>query len=192
VAALAAAVRQLPPRCGPVRLAAVDGHAGSGKTTFAARLSAELDEAPVLHLDDLSRHEDFFGWPERLREQVLEPLRHGRTARPRVYDWERRDFTSRAPAVLPPCPVVLVEGVGAGRRALRPYLSCLVWMDMPAQQAWERGLRRDGAALRDFWTQWRRAESAHFRRDPSDPYANFLVREGPGGYEVHTGPLGIT
>ncbi|MFD0459286.1 NACHT domain-containing protein [Streptomyces violaceoruber] len=28
------------PSCGPVRLIAVDGHAGSGKSTFAGRLAA--------------------------------------------------------------------------------------------------------------------------------------------------------
>lgn len=190
VSALATSVRALPPRCGPVRLAAVDGHAGSGKTTFAARLAAELGDVPVLHLDDLACHEDFFGWPERLRDQVLAPLCRGRIARAQAYDWVRGDFTSRAPATVPPEPVVLVEGVGSGRRALRPYLSCLVWMDVPAPEAWRRGLRRDGAALRGFWDAWTRAESAHFRGDPSFPYAHYLVRAGRRGYEVHAGPVG--
>ncbi|MGW1281768.1 hypothetical protein ACWD4V_33060, partial [Streptomyces tsukubensis] len=33
------------PSCGPVRLIAVDGHAGSGKTTFTARLADALARA---------------------------------------------------------------------------------------------------------------------------------------------------
>ena len=49
---LAARVRAVPPRLGPVRLVAVDGGAGSGKTSFAARLAAALDGVPVLHTDD--------------------------------------------------------------------------------------------------------------------------------------------
>ena len=114
---LASRLGRLEARCGPVRLVAVDGHAGSGKSTFAARLAEALDDAPVLHLDDLASHDALFEWTARFRTTVAEPLSEGRTARFRGYDWRRRAFL-RASA-LPPRPVVLVEGVGAGRRALR-------------------------------------------------------------------------
>ena len=50
-----------PARLGPVRLVAIDGPAGSGKTTLAGALSDELvgrgAKAAVLHLDDL-----YDGW----------------------------------------------------------------------------------------------------------------------------------
>lgn len=82
----------LPPSCGPVRLVAVDGHAGSGKSTFADRLAAALGGAPVLHLDDLATHEELFGWTGRLREQVLLPLARGGNARYAPYDWTERRF----------------------------------------------------------------------------------------------------
>lgn len=49
---LADRVRAAPARAGGTRVVAVDGPAGSGKSTFAARLSAALG-APVVHLDDL-------------------------------------------------------------------------------------------------------------------------------------------
>ncbi|MEV7770443.1 AAA family ATPase [Kitasatospora sp. NPDC086791] len=167
--ALAAELRALPPSCGPVRLVAVDGHAGSGKTTFAGRLAAALGGAPVVHLDDLATHEQLFGWTGRLREQVLEPLAAGRDATYRVYDWTLRRFagTARVPAA----PVVLVEGVGAGRRAVRPWLARVVWMELDAEAARRRGEERDGPDLAEFWTGWARAESAHFAADPSRPYA---------------------
>ncbi|KOG76565.1 hypothetical protein ADK38_39775, partial [Streptomyces varsoviensis] len=77
--ALVRRLEALPPSLGPVRLVAVDGHAGSGKTTFAGRLSAALGGAPVLHLDDLATHEELFAWTGRLREQVLDPLGRGET-----------------------------------------------------------------------------------------------------------------
>ncbi|MFJ9609435.1 uridine kinase [Kitasatospora sp. NPDC101176] len=167
--ALAAELRALPPSCGPVRLVAVDGHAGSGKTTFAGRLSAALDGAPVVHLDDLATHAEPFGWTERLREQVLEPLAAGRGAAYRVYDWTLRRFDGTAP--VPAAPVVLVEGVGAGRRAVRPWLARVIWMELDAGAARLRGERRDGPELADFWADWARAESAHFAADPSRPHA---------------------
>ena len=47
-------LRRLPPSCGPVRLVGVDGHAGSGKSTFAGQLAEALGGAPVLHLDDIA------------------------------------------------------------------------------------------------------------------------------------------
>ncbi len=107
-----------PPSCGPVRLVAVDGHAGSGKSTLAGRLAPLLGDAPVLHLDDVAAHGEFFDWTDRLAEQVLTPLGHGSPARFDVYDWQRCTFTRTD--VLPPAPVVLVEGVGAGRRRAAP------------------------------------------------------------------------
>ncbi|PLW74452.1 hypothetical protein C0036_01815, partial [Streptomyces sp. DJ] len=65
----------LAPSCGPVRLVAVDGHAGSGKSTFAARLADALGPGtPVVRLDDLATHREPFGWAGRLRARVLEPL----------------------------------------------------------------------------------------------------------------------
>ncbi|MEU9040879.1 hypothetical protein AB0D63_04180 [Kitasatospora sp. NPDC048343] len=169
MSALAAELRALPPSCGPVRLVAVDGHAGSGKTTFAGRLAAALGGAPVVHLDDLATHEELFGWTGRLREQVLEPLSAGRDAAYRVYDWSLRRFAGTAE--VPVAPVVLVEGVGAGRRAVRPWLARVVWMELDADAARRRGEERDGPDLAEFWAGWARAESAHFAADPSRPYA---------------------
>ncbi|MFC5724345.1 uridine kinase [Streptomyces gamaensis] len=186
VAALALRLRALPPSLGPVRLVAVDGHAGSGKTTFSARLAAALGGAPVLHLDDLATHEELFAWPERLRAQVLEPLARGESARYRVYDWVARCFAEER--VLPAAPVVLVEGVGAGRRALRPRLACLLWMELPYEHSWERGQLRDGAGLSEFWNGWKLAEREHFAADPTRPYAEFLILQREEGYEVLPGP----
>ncbi|WP_257231273.1 uridine kinase [Streptomyces sp. UH6] len=177
---------RLPPSCGPVRLIGVDGHAGSGKTTFAARLAEALGGAPVLHLDDIATHRELFSWTARFASEVLEPLREGRTARYAPYDWSARRFG--APRPLPPAPAVVVEGVGAGRRALRPSLTRLIWMDVPAEEAWRRGRRRDGEEQRAFWDRWEAAERAHFARDPSRPHAHLLVRGPASGYELSEGP----
>ncbi|MBA2812659.1 hypothetical protein E0500_036410 [Streptomyces sp. KM273126] len=188
--ALAARLRRLPPSCGPVRLIGIDGHAGSGKTTFAGRLAAALDDAPVLHLDDIATHEELFDWTGRLLTQVIEPFGRGDTARYLPYDWRARSFG--APRPLPPAPVVLVEGVGAGRRALRPYLARLLWLEVGNEEAWTRGRSRDGEEQREFWAGWVAAERRHFAEDPSRPYADLLVRQRPEGYEVLPGPAGTS
>ncbi|MBT2412275.1 hypothetical protein J7I94_17130 [Streptomyces sp. ISL-12] len=189
--ALASRLRRLPPSCGPVRLIGVDGHAGSGKSTFAGRLARALGGAPVLHLDDIASHEELFDWTGRLLEQVIEPFSRGGTARYTPYDWRARRFGP--PRALPPAPVVLMEGVGAGRRALRPWLAALLWLELPPEEAWARGRARDGEEQREFWDGWVPAEREHFRRDPSRPHANLLVRSGQKeqeGYEVLAGPAG--
>jgi hypothetical protein len=93
-----------------------------------------------------------------------------------------------APRALPAAPVVVVEGVGAGRRALRPHLARLLWMERGPQESWMRGRRRDGPELSGFWDGWTVAENRHFADDPSRPFADTLVRELPEGYEWLPGP----
>ncbi|MFD9337458.1 uridine kinase [Streptomyces sp. NPDC060028] len=190
---LASALAALPPSLGPVRLIGIDGHAGSGKSTFAARLAGALGGAPVLHLDDVATHQELFGWAERLRAQVLEPLAAGRAAHWAPYDWVERRFGPER--VLEPAAVLLVEGVGAGRRVLRPHLARLLWMELPRVTSWGRGRNRDGRELSDFWDGWERAELAHFSDDPSRPFADALVRQSGTGYEWTCGtavPPGTT
>lgn len=182
---LARELRALPPSCGPVRLIAVDGHAGSGKSTFARHLAEALGGAPVLHLDDVASHAGLFDWTDRFREQVLAPLAAGRAAHWEPYDWVERRFGP--PRVQEPVELLLIEGVGAGRRALRPYLAGLLWMETPRADSWERGRRRDGSALAGFWDGWERAEAEHFARDPSRPFADTLVRQSGTGYEWTSG-----
>ncbi|OEJ27899.1 hypothetical protein AR457_28935 [Streptomyces agglomeratus] len=182
---LARSLLALPPSCGPVRLIAVDGHAGSGKSTFAGRLAAALGGAPVLHLDDLATHDELFEWTGRLREQVTGPLSRGECARYAPYDWTLRRFGPARP--LEPAPVVLIEGVGAGRAAVRPDLARLLWMDLGARESWARGRHRDGPAQAGFWDGWTAAETRHFATDPSRPYADLLVRQCLKGYEWREG-----
>ncbi|WP_406348897.1 hypothetical protein OHA44_32100 [Streptomyces sp. NBC_00144] len=183
---LAAAIRARPVSCGPVRLIAVDGHAGSGKSTFSATLAEALGGVPVLHLDDLATHQELFDWTGRLDAQVIGPFTRGEAARYAPYDWTLRRFGPER--TIDATDVVIVEGVGAGRRALRPYLAQLLWMDRGAAASWARGRHRDGPALTDFWDGWTAAEARHFAGDPSRPFADLLVRECYKGYEWFRAP----
>ncbi|MFI5681046.1 uridine kinase family protein [Streptomyces cellulosae] len=185
---LATRLRRLPPSCGPVRLIGIDGHAGSGKSTFAGRLARALAGAPVLRLDDIAHHEGLFDWTERLEAEVIAPLSRGEAAHYTPYDWHTRRFGPPRP--LPTAPVVLVEGVGAGRRALRPHLAHLLWMEVPREEAWARGQARDGEEQREFWAGWIQAERQHFSEDPSRPFADLLVHQREKGYELLPGPAG--
>lgn len=173
---LAADVLAGPARLGPVRLVAVDGPAGAGKSTFAARLAAVLGTAgATVHMDDL-----FAGWHDlpgcwpRVEEWVLAPLRAGRPGRMRRFDWPAGRFGDRWYDV-PVTDVLVLEGVGSGRRAAAPDLSALVYVDAPWPVRLRRGLDRDGEALREEWLRWHEAEDAHLAAEGTRARADVVV-----------------
>ena len=162
-AELASRARASKPRLGGVRLVAVDGPAGSGKTTLAAALADE--GATVLHLDDL--YEGWAGlegslWP-RLSAQVLEPLRRGVPGRYQRYDWPTGAFAEWVDVPVP--GLLVLEGCGSAPRAVDPLAVLRVWVEAPAALRLERGLARDGADARENWVAWMADEAAHFARE---------------------------
>ncbi|MDQ1667288.1 MAG: hypothetical protein QOH75_3319 [Actinomycetota bacterium] len=172
---LAARVRQSPPRLGDVRLIVVDGPAGSGKTTFAARLASVLGNAPVVHMDDL-----YEGWDglhaglwQRLESQLLGPLRNGRPARYQVFDWAAGRFAQWVE--VPPAAALVLEGVGAAALPVDSSAVLRVWVEAPEELRLARGLARDGEALRDEWVRWTALEAAHFAADDTRGRADLVV-----------------
>lgn len=125
-------------------LVAIDGGAGSGKSTFARRLQDALGtgiDCSVVHLDHffrtrrergstLARVEDT-DW-RRLRDEVIRPLRAGRSARFQWYDWPR-DRLHRWQTVRP-AGVVIVDGVSALRRELAGCFDLAVWLSCPREK----------------------------------------------------------
>ena len=183
-AELAALVLSRSPRLGPVRLVAIDGPSGAGKTSFADRLARELG-APVVHTDDLlDGWDDQFTFWTRLEEQVLDPLRHGRPAVYKRYLWHRGRFGGK-PVTVQPAPVVLLEGVTSARRVIRPELSLAVFVLAPTDLRLARVLARDGGddvAFRAYLERWRSAEDRHFADDRTAAAADVVVdgsQQGP-------------
>ena len=176
-AVLAAAVRRLPPRLGAVRLVAVDGPSGAGKTSFAGRLAGELG-APVVHTDDLlDGWDDQFTFWARLEAQVLQPLRRGRPGSYQRYLWHRGTFGGR-PVTVPPSDAVVVEGVSSARRAIRPELSLAVFVTAPDDLRLRRALGRDGGdgvAFQAYLERWRAREDRHFAADGTAAHADLIV-----------------
>ncbi|GGQ78173.1 uridine kinase family protein [Couchioplanes azureus] len=182
--ALAARILATEPRLGSVRLVAVDGPSGAGKSWFAGRL-AQAAGIPVVHTDDLlDGWDDQFTFWARLEEQVLEPLRHGRSARYLRYSWERQCF-SGSPVVVEPAAAVLVEGVSSARRAIRPELSFSVFVTAPADLRWRRALARDGrddVAFRAYLERWRAAEDEHFAAEGTAAQVDLVVDGAAEGF----------
>jgi len=174
---LAREIWRKPPSLGGTRLIAVDGPSGAGKTTFALRLAKQLD-APVVHTDDLlDGWDDQFTFWERLERQVLGPLRRGETATYQRYQWHLGKFAG-PPLIVDPAPAVLLEGVSAARREIRPELSLAVFVVAPPELRWRRALARDGddsVAFRAYLGRWRAAEDRHFAEDGTAEAADLIV-----------------
>ena len=176
-AQLGAYVKGLEPRLGDVRLIAVDGPSGAGKTRFAMRLAKQID-APVVHTDDLlDGWEGQFTFWGRLEERVLGPLRRGETASYQRYRWDRGAFDP-VPVRLDPAPVVILEGVSAARRGIRPELSLIVFVEAPPDLRFSRAVARDGddsLAFRAYLERWHSAENRHFADDRTKEHADLVV-----------------
>ena len=165
--------RRGAPKAGRTCVVAIDGRSGSGKTSLAAGLGAELG-APVVTLEDL-----YGGWDglergvDLLVSEVLEPLNAGRAARVPRYDWVAAAWGS--PWVLEPPGVLIVEGVGAGARRAAAYESVLVWMEVPASVRKKRALDRDGETFAPHWDTWAAQEDAMLARERTRDRADLVI-----------------
>jgi uridine kinase len=180
---LAARVLAGEPRLGPVRFVAVDGPAGSGKTTFAARLARSLRNAGAvvaeIHTDDL-----LDGWADivtfwpRLHTHVLVPLSRGEAVRHPSYDWHRGRFRDEW-RLVPVPDVLIVEGVTSARAAARPYLRLSIFVTANRDLRLARGIARDGKTLHAQWSRWMTEEERHFASDGTCRHADIVVDGAP-------------
>jgi len=155
-----------PARLGAVRMVAVDGPSGSGKSMFADLLLAELPEAVLVRTDDFATWADPVAWWPRLVDGVLTPLSQGRPGSYRRTEWRAgRPYPGREVFVRVP-GVLLVEGVSSGRRSVRPRLSYLVWCELPdPAERLARAVARDGEQSREPLLAWQSFEAGWFAVD---------------------------
>ena len=172
---LAAHVLAQPARLGSVRLVCIDGPAGSGKTTFAGRLTEALgDGTALVSLEDLYEGWTLDGAPARLSAGVLRPLAEGRAGSHLRYDWPAGRFGTD-PVPVPVPRVLVVEGCGSCARSLDPWFSLRIWVEAPRELRMARGVARDGAALAEHWRQWQKTEAAVFAAEDTRARADLRV-----------------
>ena len=167
-----------PPTLGSGRLVCVDGPAGSGKTTLAARLAAEAlavgVTVRVLHMDDM-----YEGWSglgdvaARIRDDLLAPLHLDRPGRYHRWDWHASEWAEWV--AVEPVDMLVLEGVGSGSLEIAPYVTTLVWVDAAYDLRMERGIARDGEAFAPHWRAWAESEVEHFARHRTEERADLRV-----------------
>lgn len=163
-----------------LRLVAVDGGAGSGKTTFAAKLSQALGSAPILKMDDFISFRTLTEFWPRMERDVLAPLFAGRAAHYQIRDWVgdmHGEGLLPEPVETPFAPVIIIEGVGSSRAELIGRLHFAVWIDTPEAERLRRGLERDAgiAGIREIWEKFQVGERAFLEADGARGRADLIV-----------------
>lgn len=161
-----------PATLGPGRLICIDGPAGSGKTTLAMSL-AEMTRAPVIHMDDLYAGWDGLADGIAQLETILLPLVEGAPGSYRRYDWHAREFAETV--LVPPNPLLVIEGVGSGAATYDGFRTALAWVDAPEEERKQRGIDRDGDTFAPHWDAWAAAEAEHFTADLTMARADVVV-----------------
>ena len=149
---------------GSARVIAIDGPAGSGKTTLADELNNLLPVCKVVHMDDL-----YDGWNQdlitelqlRIETQILKPISLGHKASFKTYDWHLGLFTKTQTIDYP--DFLILEGVGAANPKLRNYFALSIWVETEPTLLLDRLIARDGQQLRDQLVTWQAHEAEYFK-----------------------------
>jgi len=168
-----------PGNQGP-RVIAVDGRSGGGKSTLASQLHRNLAHSTVIHTDDVAWHHSYFGWSELLIEGVLRPVGAQQPVNYRPPAWESRGRQG-AIVVEAGCEVLIIEGVGASRREVWPWVTASIWIQSDMDEAERRGIARDGGTeeARRFWMDWMREENEFLAQQEPWSRATAIVNGTP-------------
>lgn len=171
------AIRQLTQRKSPV-VVAVDGRSGTGKSTLSARMAAQFGAA-LIDQDDFYSGGDFDDWmpltPEqradrcidwrRLRQEVLEPLITGHSARWHPFDWDTLNGLAKCELQAEPSEVIVLDGAYSSRQELSDVINLTVLVTLPEEVRRRRLVDREGAEWMTTWHRvWDEAEDHYFSR----------------------------
>jgi uridine kinase len=170
----------------PTPIVLIDGRAASGKSSLAAaiknQLFKELEQAPkIIHMDDLyPGWEGLIAGSHYLNQQILQPLKLGKTAGWQIWDWEKnqrgrsaepgngwREFSGGTP--------LIVEGCGALSRVSSGLADYRIWLEADSTSRNQRWLERDGEKFNDFWHIWAAQEDEFYQQEKSKQLADLVI-----------------
>jgi len=146
------------------RLIAIDGGGGAGKSTFATHLQKEIAGSFIVKIDDFYRPPQLrvpvlsteiinpnMDW-DRLRSLVLEAVINNQDISYQLYDFEAGTLSGEVVHV-PHDATIIVEGVWSMQEAFKDFYDYCIWLEAPTETRMERGVLRDGEAMRQVWEQ---------------------------------------
>ena len=159
-------------------LLAIDGPAGAGKTTLAAKLEAEYSvhsSVRTIHMDDL-----YDGWDDALGQSLTDVLHNitaahlsGDQCTIKLFNWHVMKFDREE--VIAPTDYLILEGVGAAQKVVRDAGAITYWLDIDPETGLQRVLARDGAHIEKEMRQWQIQQSIHFAKDQTRENSEFKV-----------------
>jgi uridine kinase len=161
------------PQAAKAKIIAIDGCGGAGKSTFATLLSRALGDCPIAHTDDFASWENPTDWYPRVIKELLDPFTAGRGA-----SFRRTDWVNGGPGEvvnIDPTPLLILEGVTASRQAFEQYLTFRCWIETPRARRLQRGIERDGEAMRTQWIQWMLAEDRYVAAEQPGQRAELVI-----------------
>ena len=162
------------------RVFAIDGVAGSGKTTLASQLQLDTLSSQVVHMDDL-----YSGWKDPLSErltkrvidEILNPFLQGNEVIYRKFNWQQNVFGETVKIY--PTKTLFLEGVGAGQSAFRKMLSRIIWVEFDAESGFERVIARDGEVVRAQMLNFLADQNKHFSTELTNKAADYTISGVP-------------
>lgn len=159
---------------------AIDGVAGSGKTTLAERLKSDLVSCQVVHMDDL-----YNGWndplsnelTERVISQILSPIKNQQPTKYERYNWYIETFDLITS--IPQSDFLILEGVGSGQREFRKFISKLIWVELDPNAGFDRVIARDGEGVRLAMLNFLVNQSNHFASNLTRNAADYAISGVP-------------
>ena len=159
-------------------LLAIDGPAGAGKTTLAAKLEAEFSAhstVRTIHMDDL-----YDGWESALGGALTQTLGeitsahlNGTKCTIKIFNWHLMRFDRQE--VIVPTDYLILEGVGAAQAVVRNAGAITYWLDIDAEAGLKRVLARDGAHIEKEMRQWQIQQAIHFEVDQTRENCEFKL-----------------
>lgn len=124
----------------PKPLILIDGAAGSGKTTLAAKL-VDILNANLVHTDDVSWCADPIHWDNEMLTEIVNPWLNGKDVAYRPTGWIKENRSGSIN--VDPNRALIIEGMGASRKTLRVIAAYSIWVDTEPKIARERVVQRD-------------------------------------------------
>lgn len=157
---------------------AIDGPAGSGKTTLADTLSLALSPqmtTTVIHMDGL-----YPGWDDAFGPVLTETLlwltqshKEKKDLHYSTFNWATSEFDP--PHTVASSQLLILEGVGSAQRAIEGQLVTSIWLDLDPLIGFQRVIERDGQSITTQMQKWLHQQEQHFAIDKTKERCEFIL-----------------